>query len=129
MDQKNKFPSVDEMRAKLSSMQKRRRQAALKNREMVDYSLEGLRLTGVLQQLQALQAIQGLAELKPKKRSKSQRFHISENDAERAMMKQWLQFKADWLEALLEDAMDELVAIEDFEEKLNKTSNKEENSE
>ena len=82
------------------------------------YSLEGLRLVTLLNQLQALQAVQGLAEFKPKDRARNRRFQFSEDRAERAAQEQWLTLKADWLEALLEDTLDEIEALLEFEERL-----------
>jgi hypothetical protein len=81
------------------------------------YSLEGLRLAGLLRQMQSLQAVQGLAELRPKEKGTKRRFVFSEDARERAAQRQWLLFKADWLESLLEDAVDELLALNDFESK------------
>lgn len=65
----------------------------------------------LLNQLQALQAVQGLQELKPKGRGKKYRFDIPEDPKERASKRRWLTFKADWLEAILEDTLDELEAL------------------
>ena len=93
----------------------RRQAAALESSPAIKYSLEGLRLSGLLQQLQALQAVQGLVELRPKGKGTKNRFEIPEDPKERAAQRQWLQFKADWLEALLEDAIEELTALEKAE--------------
>jgi hypothetical protein len=104
-----------ELQKQLSSLQAQRQAAALENTPGIKYSLEGLRLSGLLQQLQALQAVQGLVELRPKSKSKKNRFQIPDDPQERAAQRQWLQFKADWLEALLEDAIFELTALEKAE--------------
>lgn len=104
-----------ELQAKLSALQAKRQAGALKNSPTLTYSLEGLRLSSLLQQLQALQAVQGLVELRPKDKSQKNRFQIPEDPQERAAQRQWLQFKADWLEALLEDAIAELEALEGAE--------------
>lgn len=77
--------------------------------------MEGLRLGTLLNQLQALQAIQGLQELVPKGKGKKRRFTFSEDQEERARQRQWLTFKADWLEALLEDTVDELEVLNQYE--------------
>jgi hypothetical protein len=66
--------------------------------------------------MQALQAVQGLQELKPKGKGTKYRFDIPEDPKERASKRRWLMFKADWLEALLEDALDELEAIDRYED-------------
>lgn len=71
-------------------------------------SLEGLRLGGLLRQLEALQALQGLKELQPSEPGKAPRFKPSSDPQERARQRQWLMFKADWLEALLESTLAEL---------------------
>ena len=87
------------------------------------FSLEGLRLGSLLSQLQALQAVKGLQELRPKPKDKGvPRYEFSEDKRERASQKQWLMFKADWLEALLEDTITELDALEKFEAKLEEQS-------
>lgn len=59
-----------------------------------------------------MQAVQGLQELRPKGKGKTSRFDIPEDPKERAAKERWLMFKADWLEALLEDTLDELQALE-----------------
>jgi len=100
----------------LHELQKRRK--ALEDKRRSDkrgYTMEGLRLTSLINQLQALQAIQGLQELTPKGNTKKNRFKFSENDEERDRQRQWLTFKADWLQALLEDTVSELEALNQFE--------------
>lgn len=82
------------------------------------YSLEGLRLAGLLKQMQALQAIQGLQELAPRKPGTPVRFAISPDREERARQKQWLEFKADWLQAMLEDTLAEIETLDRFEAEL-----------
>ena len=82
------------------------------------YSLEGLRLAGLLKQMQALQAVQGLQELAPRKPGTPVRFSISPDREERARQKQWLEFKADWLQAMLEDSLAEIEALDRFEREL-----------
>ncbi len=79
------------------------------------YTMEGLRLGTLLKQLQALQAIEGLQELAPKDRGKKSRYEFSENQEERGRQRQWLTFKADWLQALLEDTVSELEALNKYE--------------
>jgi hypothetical protein len=78
------------------------------------YSLEGLRLAGLLKQMQALQAIQGLQELAPRKPGTPARLSISPDPDERARQRQWLEFKADWLQAMLEDALGEIEMLDRF---------------
>jgi hypothetical protein len=74
--------------------------------------MEGLRLGALLRQLEALQALQGLQELKPSPGEPERRLKISDDPAERARQRQWLRFKADWLEALLESTLKDLEDIE-----------------
>ncbi len=78
--------------------------------ETLNYSMRGLRLTSLLRQLQALQAVQGLQEVTPKAKGKT-RFKIPDDPVERATLRQWLAFKADWLEALLEETIQELETL------------------
>ena len=107
-------------RSNLRQLQKRRNSADQKKRdEGKGYSLENLKLTNLLNQLQALQAVQGLQELRPKGKGKKYRFEIPRDEKERASMRRWLMFKADWLEALLEDALDELEALQGYDDGIN----------
>jgi hypothetical protein len=82
-------------------------------------SLEGLRLATLMKQMQALQAIQGLQELAPKGEAQGRRYQPSTDPEERARQRQWLEFKADWLQAVLEDTVSELEALDRFETELN----------
>lgn len=82
------------------------------------HSLEGLRLSALLKQMQALQAIQGLQELAPRKPGAPARFEFATNAEERARQRQWLEYKSDWLQAMLEDAITELEALDAFERDL-----------
>ena len=72
----------------------------------------------VLNQLQALQAIQGIQELLPTEKSIRNRLNISEDVRERAQQRQWLMFKADWLESLLEDTVREIEALDAYERQI-----------
>lgn len=78
-------------------------------------SLEGLRLGALLRQMEALQALQGLQELNPVSDG-GPPFKISEDPEERERQGQWLKFKADWLEALLESTLGDLERLEAFRE-------------
>jgi hypothetical protein len=78
-------------------------------------SLEGLRLAALMKQMQALQAIQGFQELTPQQRDSGDRSQIPTNREERARQRQWLEYKADWLQAMLEDALTQLEALDRFE--------------
>jgi len=86
------------------------------------YSLEGLRLAGLLKQMQALQAVQGLQELAPRKPGSPVRFAISPDREERGRQRQWLEFKGDWLQAMLEDTLTEIEALDRFEAELTTSS-------
>jgi len=102
--------------SKLHELQKKRKTLEdNKRNDKRGYTMEGLRLTSLINQLQALQAIQGLQELTPKGNTKKNRFKFSEKKDERERQRQWLTFKADWLEALLEDTVSELEALNQFE--------------
>lgn len=99
----------------MRELQKKRKGLEEKKRtDKTGYSLENLRLITLLNQMQALQAVQGLQELKPKDKGKKHRFDIPEDPQERASKRRWLMFKADWLEALLEDTIDELEALDNY---------------
>jgi len=104
-------------RSDLLQLQKKRYAIeAKKRKDGRGYSLEGLRLGSLLNQLSALQAVQGLQELKPnKERGQKRRFTIPEDPKERSLQRRWLMFKADWLQALLEDTIDELEALNQYE--------------
>jgi hypothetical protein len=99
-------------RAALRRLQEHRR--SLEPKDERRHSLEGLRLGALLRQLEALQALQGLQELKPKRPDEAPA-PIPADPAERARHRQWLRFKADWLEALLESTLRELEALESAE--------------
>jgi hypothetical protein len=98
---------------KLRALQQRRADIEQEKRgDGRNYSLVGLRLVSVLNQLQALQAIQGIQELLPKDRTGRSRTRIPDDPKERAQQRQWLMFKADWLESLLEDTVREIDALD-----------------
>ena len=78
-------------------------------------SLEGLRFGALMKQMQALQAIQGLQELAPRKTPKGGRFEIAADPEERARQRQWLEFKADWLQSMLDATLDEIDRLYRFE--------------
>jgi hypothetical protein len=103
---------VPDRRARLRDLKRARR--GLEPEHGSRQSLEGLRLGALLRQLEALQALQGLQELKPGAAT-PRRLKISDDPAERARHRQWLRFKADWLEALLESTLEELEALEAYE--------------
>jgi hypothetical protein len=102
--------------ATLRDLQKVRKSVSDKKRkDKRGYSLEGLRFASLLNQLQALQAIQGLKEIRPRQSFEKSRFEIPKDPIERANQRRWLMFKADWLEALLEDTVKELEAMNRYE--------------
>src|SRR5262249_57731486 len=106
-------PCASEYEQKVRALQARRSDSEKKQRaDGRNYSLTGLRLTTVLNQLQALQAIQGMQELMPKDRAAQRRWKVSEDPKERAQLRQWLTFKADWLESLLEDTVREIEFLD-----------------
>jgi len=107
-------PSGDDPRRKLIELQKKRRK--FEDAKPHRQSLEGLRLGSVLRQMEALQALQGLQELNPAASEKKHRLKISADPEERERQKQWLRFKADWLEALLESTLSDLEKLEAFKE-------------
>jgi hypothetical protein len=78
-------------------------------------SLEGLRFAALMKQMQALQAIQGLQELAPRKTPEGGRLEISTDPAERERQRQWLEFKADWLQSMLDATLNELDRLYRFE--------------
>ena len=94
---------------------KRRETAERGRRSEQRQSLEGLRLAALMKQMQALQAIQGLQELAPSKRPGEPRLAISPDPEERTRQRQWLEYKADWLQAMLEDTVSELEAMDRFD--------------
>ena len=103
-------------RSDLVHRQKRRNKLETDHRgDDRSYSLEGLRLGQLLSQLQALQAVQGLQQIKPRGKHEKGKYEFSTNPAEQSSHRQWLMFKADWLEALLEDTLDELEALDAFD--------------
>ena len=79
-------------------------------------SLEGLRFSSLMKQMQALQAIQGLQELAPGNPGEKRRLVFSDDPQERAHQRQWLEFKADWLQAVLADTIDEIEKLDEFEQ-------------
>ena len=89
------------------------------------YSLEGMRFATLLNQLQALQALQGLGELSTDDNAPEKRHEFSEDATERANQYQWLTFKADWLESLLEDTIDKLEALVAYEQEHNASASEE----
>ncbi|MEK6675824.1 MAG: hypothetical protein AABZ47_09240 [Planctomycetota bacterium] len=119
MGQGSEKRTSSERRSVLTNLQRTRaKKEADRRDDGRNYSMEGLRLGSLLAQLQAVQAVQGLSELKPKGRNKKNRFTFSDDAKERVSQRQWLLFKADWLEALLEDTLAELEALDLFEKQL-----------
>ena len=104
-----------ERRSLFQRLVKRRENAERGRRSEQRQSLEGLRLAALLKQMQALQAIQGLQELAPRKSPNEARFQFSPDPEERARQRQWLEYKADWLQAVLEDTVAELEAMDRFD--------------
>jgi hypothetical protein len=113
-DRKNpdghKTPGDEGPRQKSIALQKRRRKLEVSRPSR--QSLEGLRLGALLRQMEALQALQGLQELNPA--TEGHRFKISDDPEERERQGQWLKFKVDWLEALLESTLSDLERLEAF---------------
>jgi hypothetical protein len=109
--------SRDDPRHKLIELQKKRRK--IEGSKPRRQSLEGLRLGSVLRQMEALQALQGLQELNPAVPEGGRSVKIPADPEERERQKQWLRFKADWLEALLEHTLADLEKFEAFQEKDN----------
>jgi hypothetical protein len=111
-----KHRTAEERREALEALQERKCADEVRRRDDDrSFSLEGLRFTALLSQLQALQAIQGLTEFKPRGRG-GPRFEVPEDPKERGKQRQWLQFKADWLEAMLEDTLDALSVMDGCED-------------
>jgi len=112
----NDIVSPKEMLLKLRRLQQARKSIEGQKRgDSKGYSMEGMRLVALLNQLQALQAVQGLQELAPDRKNSARRFKFSDSADERKSQRQWLMFKADWLESLLEDTVSELEALNEFE--------------
>jgi hypothetical protein len=107
-------PARDDPRQKLIELQKKRR--TFEDSKPHRQSLEGLRLGSVLRQMEALQALQGLQELNPEAHQGARSLKIPADPEERERQKQWLRFKADWLEALLESTLGDLERLEAFNE-------------
>ena len=84
--------------------------------ESAPYTARTVRLAAMISQMQALQAVQGMAELRPKDKIKGRRFEIPEDARERAEQRSWLMFKADWLEAILEETIDQLDLIDQYDQ-------------
>jgi hypothetical protein len=113
---KKKPRQAEDYQARLRQLQLDRAKAEDKRRsDGRNYSLSGMKLVTVLNQLQALQAIQGIQELLPKDEAAKSRYKIPEDSQERARQREWLMFKADWLEAILEDTVHEIEAIDAWE--------------
>lgn len=114
IDRKNsderKKQSEEDPRQSLIDLQKKRR--TLDNSKSNRKSLEGLRFGALLRQLEALQALQGLQELNPASEKHAAPFKIAQDPVEREHQRQWLRFKADWLEALLESTLNDLEKLE-----------------
>jgi len=108
-------PSSGERRGAFQRLLKKREQAEHGRGREQRQSLEGLRLAALMKQMQALQAIQGLQELAPKKGGQQGRLQIAADPEERARQRQWLEYKADWLQAVLEDTVAELESMDRFE--------------
>ena len=53
-------------------------------------------------------------ELVPRDEIVKRRHQIPADAKERAHQRQWLMFKADWLEALLEDTVHEIEALDQY---------------
>jgi hypothetical protein len=104
--------TTSDRRERLRNLQRSRREL---EPSQARQSLEGLRLGALLRQLEALQAVQGLEELKPTTAGDRRRLKIPDDPAERARQRQWLRFKADWLEALLDSTLRDLEAMDAFE--------------
>lgn len=112
---KQKKPTTEYYSNLVQFQKERKAIEAKKRKDDRGYSLEGLRLASLINQMQAFQAIQGLQELTPKEKGRRPRFTIPEDPKERARQREWLTFKADWLEALLEDTVRELEALDEYE--------------
>jgi hypothetical protein len=124
MSKPHKKQSAAQYREALERLQKTKAEAQLRSTgDRRSYSLEGLRLVNLLRQVQSLQAVQGLAELRPREKGTKYRFEFPEDGRERSAQRQWLLFKADWLESLLEDTLDELLAMDEFESRRKRGDN------
>lgn len=117
---KKKTTSPKERRERLRALEAAKKNAVAEKRgDGRGYSLEGMRFATLLNQLQALQALQGLGELSTDDNAPDKRLEFSEDATERANQYQWLTFKADWLESLLEDTIDKLEALVAYEQQHN----------
>lgn len=105
----------DERRSVFQRLVRKREGMEVGRRLEQRHSLEGLRLSALMKQMQALQAVQGLTELAPRKDRDSTRFAIPTDEEERKRHRQWLEYKADWLQAVLEDTLNELEALDRYE--------------
>jgi hypothetical protein len=108
------------LRSNLQRLLQRRLASDLRRGKEQRHSLEGLRFSALMKQMQALQALQGMQELAPRKPGEKARRTFSGDREERARQRQWLEFKADWLEAVLIDTIDEMEAMDEFESSLEK---------
>jgi hypothetical protein len=111
-------PSPGDRRSRFQRLVKRREKAEHDRGMLQRQSLEGLRLSALMKQMQALQAIQGFQELTPPAKGSDTRYEIATNKEERARQRQWLEYKADWLQAMLEDALTQIDGLDRFEEEL-----------
>ena len=115
---KNAKPNPGDRRSVFQRLVKRREKSEHARHVQQRQSLEGLRLSALMKQMQALQAIQGFQELAPHSKGTDTRHEIATNKEERARQRQWLEYKADWLQALLEDTLTQLEGMDHFEEEL-----------
>lgn len=112
---KQQKPDPGDRRSQFQRLVQRREKSEHDRGLQQRQSLEGLRLAALMKQMQALQAIQGFQELTPQQRDSGDRSQIPTNREERARQRQWLEYKADWLQAMLEDALTQLEALDRFE--------------
>lgn len=105
-------------RSAFQRLMKRRENSEQSGHTQQRQSLEGLRLAALMKQMQALQAIQGFQELAPRPKGAGSRHKIPTDAEERSRQRQWLEYKADWLQALLEDTLSELEALDRFESEI-----------
>ncbi|MDP3939697.1 MAG: hypothetical protein Q8R92_16395 [Deltaproteobacteria bacterium] len=111
----NGKPDSSDRRSVFQRLIKRREKSEHERHVQQRQSLEGLRLSALMKQMQALQAIQGFQELAPHAKGSDTRHEIATNKEERARQRQWLEYKADWMQALLEDTLTQLEAMDQFE--------------
>ncbi len=112
---KHRKPTSGDRRSMFQRLVQRRGKAEHERGIQQRQSLEGLRLAALMKQMQALQAIQGFQELAPRQKTDGGRSQVPTNREERARQRQWLEYKADWLQAMLEDALFQLESLDHFE--------------